>query len=209
MNRTCRCGGSNENCVFCFGSGTVQGEPSFTPVPSYDINPTVQPLSGGYRSKADARLGGSGLHAADTFGVPSYGTVGRNAKRKKRNRQPPTAGTPTASPTTPTNVSVSQSSTTLFTYCKICNARVLNKNVVRHLRKAHSDRPGPTPTRQKSTGPDPRQTAVPDTEFQNPILHDRLNRALDATRDYAHTFRESGRFGSHPAHDDFSDEGQA
>jgi hypothetical protein len=29
---------------------------------------------------------------------------------------------------------------------------------------------------------------------------------MDATRDY-YRFRENGRFGSHPAHDDFNDEG--
>jgi hypothetical protein len=32
---------------------------------------------------------------------------------------------------------------------------------------------------------------------------------LDATIDYAHRYRENGRFGSHPMHDDFGDEGWA
>lgn len=29
---------------------------------------------------------------------------------------------------------------------------------------------------------------------------------MDFTRDYAHNFREQGRFGSHPSHDGFDDE---
>jgi hypothetical protein len=29
---------------------------------------------------------------------------------------------------------------------------------------------------------------------------------LDATKDYAHAYREQGRFGSHPSHDGFDDE---
>lgn len=31
---------------------------------------------------------------------------------------------------------------------------------------------------------------------------------MDHTRSYAHTFRERGRFGSHPSHDDFGDESE-
>ena len=29
---------------------------------------------------------------------------------------------------------------------------------------------------------------------------------MDYTKPYEHVFREHGRFGSHPSHDDFSDE---
>jgi phage FluMu protein Com len=29
---------------------------------------------------------------------------------------------------------------------------------------------------------------------------------IDATKDYAHNFREDGRFGSHPSHDGFDDD---
>jgi hypothetical protein len=43
-------------------------------------------------------------------------------------------------------------------------------------------------------------------ERRNPIHEERLSSSLDATKDYAHNFREQGRFGSHPSHDDY-DEG--
>lgn len=32
------------------------------------------------------------------------------------------------------------------------------------------------------------------------------SRKIDATKDYAHAFRESGRYGSHPSHDRFDDD---
>jgi hypothetical protein len=35
---------------------------------------------------------------------------------------------------------------------------------------------------------------------------DRLERAHDATRDFAHSFRDNGRFGSHPSHDGYGDD---
>lgn len=34
-------------------------------------------------------------------------------------------------------------------------------------------------------------------------------RSMDATRGYAHPFREQGRFGSHPSHDGYGDEDNA
>lgn len=38
VSRSCRCGGSNENCMFCFGTGTIEGAPSFSSVPSYPMS---------------------------------------------------------------------------------------------------------------------------------------------------------------------------
>ena len=40
--RSCRCGGSNENCAFCFGTGTVETGPSMATVPSYHIDTVAQ-----------------------------------------------------------------------------------------------------------------------------------------------------------------------
>jgi hypothetical protein len=39
----------------------------------------------------------------------------------------------------------------------------------------------------------------------SPVEQARFERRLDATRDYATFSRESGRFGSHPSHDDYDD----
>jgi hypothetical protein len=56
---------------------------------------------------------------------------------------------------------------------------------------------------QKSRKP----TAVRPEKLQNDVLQQKLSRVLDATKNFAHNFREQGRYGSHPSHDDFSDEG--
>jgi RNA recognition motif-containing protein len=43
---------------------------------------------------------------------------------------------------------------------------------------------------------------IPETRYQS----DKDKRRLDATRDYAHSFRDHGQFGSHPSHDRFDDD---
>jgi hypothetical protein len=40
----------------------------------------------------------------------------------------------------------------------------------------------------------------------DPSSHARIERAHDATRDFAHSFRDRGQFGSHPSHDGFGDD---
>jgi len=35
--RPCRCGGSNENCCFCYGSGYVKDDPAHQPQPPTDL----------------------------------------------------------------------------------------------------------------------------------------------------------------------------
>jgi hypothetical protein len=44
-------------------------------------------------------------------------------------------------------------------------------------------------------------------KLRNEVLQQRLERALDATKEFAHNFREKGRYGSHPSHDNYDDEG--
>jgi ssDNA-binding Zn-finger/Zn-ribbon topoisomerase 1 len=51
-------------------------------------------------------------------------------------------------------------------------------------------------------------TAVP-IDRSDPYRQERHEREQDASRDYAQTYREHGRFGSHPLHDDYGDEADA
>jgi len=48
----------------------------------------------------------------------------------------------------------------------------------------------------------------PNAEGEDPRAATVDERRLDATRDYGHAFRESGQFGSHPAHDDHGEESE-
>jgi hypothetical protein len=65
-------------------------------------------------------------------------------------------------------------------------------------------------TRYKAISPSEQTTnsASPDGHFvgQDQLLPER---SLDATRDYAHHYREHGRFGSHPSHDDYGEESES
>ncbi len=50
---------------------------------------------------------------------------------------------------------------------------------------------------------------IPVPDLKNPMMTELSTPSknnIDHTRSYAHTFREHGRFGSHPSHDDFGDE---
>lgn len=195
--------GKQRELRFCFGTGTVQGEPSFTSVPSYHIEPVVQ-RSALYRTKADARWG-KGLHASDTLGIPAYGesrTRHRKAKRKKRGGASQ-SGMPAVKKWTS---AVTPAGDTGFTRCQICKALV--KHLERHMKKVHTERgdsivTAPTP----SATPERRKTSATD-QLRNPVFQDRLARALDASKEYAHNFRVKGRYGSHPSHDDYGDEGR-
>jgi len=46
MSRSCTCGGNNENCMFCYGTGTIQGMRSFSSVPAYPIHRQKCPACG-------------------------------------------------------------------------------------------------------------------------------------------------------------------
>jgi hypothetical protein len=91
--------------------------------------------------------------------------------------------------------------------CPQCHAKVRMDRLIKHLRRVHPA-PAPTESRTKSSLP----ARVADIPIEtDPVQDDqtRIERRLDATRDYAHAYREYGRFGSHPSHDDFGDDGNA
>jgi hypothetical protein len=92
--------------------------------------------------------------------------------------------------------------------CPHCSAVMRSYHLPRHLRKAHHS--GAVRT-QAAREPDTSKSARTAPIDTGPIARDqtRVERRLDATKDYAHAFREQGRFGSHPSHDDFSHEGKA
>jgi len=70
--------------------------------------------------------------------------------------------------------------------------------MTRHLHKAHDTRP---------VRPD-RPVASPEREKKkrSSSLIASREKNLDATKLYASSYREHGRFGSHPSHDGFDDE---
>jgi endogenous inhibitor of DNA gyrase (YacG/DUF329 family) len=95
--------------------------------------------------------------------------------------------------------------------CPTCGVSVAGRNAARHRERCPK-----RPLQLKGVGR--RKTAA----NQPPVAPARSSRrskvrivsldgpdALDATRSYARRFRESGRFGSHAAHDDYSEDADA
>lgn len=106
--------------------------------------------------------------------------------------------------------------------CPECHAPVREDRIGKHLWRVHgipavaaSPSMGSSkPQRQSGTASvrarTPRASSASHQEDSHLQHHDSLDasRALDASRDYAHPCRESGRFGTHPSHDDFDDESE-
>jgi hypothetical protein len=98
--------------------------------------------------------------------------------------------------------------------CEICNATVSTKNLPKHLWKVHGatspqSRPKPRPARRaQSQSAGRHRSASP--RIQRVSLDAIADEDVrDATRHTGFPARERGRYGSHPLHDEFSDEGDA
>ena len=95
-----------------------------------------------------------------------------------------------------------------FTICSQCGTRLLTARIQQHFNEFHSKKKAAATSDVLLSGvPNRRKTAARPDQLKNTIFQERLSRALDATKDYAHSFREQGRYGSHPSHDDY-DEGK-
>lgn len=83
--------------------------------------------------------------------------------------------------------------------CPYCNISVHERNLKKHIREKCPAKKG-----KKNNTITPTSDIV--TESQRMITG--CERKMDATKDYAHPMRDYGsQFGSHPSHDNFSDEG--
>lgn len=82
--------------------------------------------------------------------------------------------------------------------CSACKALVKESNLSQHMRRIH----GGAKVIKRLTRPKWPTLHLPEPSCQG----DENQRGFDATRDYAHNFRDHGQFGSHPSHDGFDDE---
>lgn len=168
MSRSCSCGGSNENCMFCQGTGVIDGTRQVpSGVPSW-LRPSGR--------KASVKRTGGARQELLAVACPVCGvSVGRLERHLKQVHDGQNTVTP------------SEASARAAT-AGMAPAQLFRPNV----RGSHH--------------PEPGRTAAPPDQLRNEPLQEKRNRSMDATKDYAHSFREHGRYGSHPAHDDY-DEG--
>jgi hypothetical protein len=101
--------------------------------------------------------------------------------------QPPT--------TLPTSVRETE-----YQFCPVCKARVKTSRLKRHLKKVHKANPARADLKTAVV------YSANDVLRETTTLVAARDKNLDATKLYAHSYRESGRFGSHPSHDGFDDE---
>lgn len=104
----------------------------------------------------------------------------------------------------------------LFSECPYCGANVKSTKLPKHMRvKCPKRIPNLMRSRhsQSSKGGAPQMNRWGSSGVDQPskkrgAVHDQVHGRdrLDATKGYAHAYREQGRFGSHPSHDSFDDE---
>jgi hypothetical protein len=232
MSHSCVCGGENENCRYCGGSGiiadvlgsaldetvrrlaiensptedikasprpwwfpsnisayvaapqttleaacffTAPRTPPSNPKPE-EVNFESCPLCGAKLKAGRIQRHMSKAHRTTTSN-PLFGELVRKAERDRRSG----AGTIPVHPD-------AQASRSERTLCPVCNATVNVSRLKKHMARVHNGRLTP-PATQAASDKDPTR--------QNTTLVAPRDKNLDATKLYAHAYREQGRYGSH------------
>jgi hypothetical protein len=209
--RSCVCGGLNENCMYCYGTGVSQGKLS-------SVGPALKRRarrSGGAAKRSRAGLGewlGIAAPAASGgWGLTRVRDTKKSGKRPKRKRAVP-----------PKSSDAAAGQRVVKHRCPRRASRVTSPRMAAHSRSAqgctnsrhyiarpvtHRAGPATRKYRKKEIGistsaPNGGANCIPLSREEETSRE----RRLDPTKDYAHCYREFGRFGSHPSHDGFDDE---
>ena len=225
MSRPCVCGGSNENCRYCSGRGEI-GDRLAGALVTHSKHPSK--LSGGRKTKAEKTMEtASEIRTIErrlsrfqrlrflVFGtpvasgnkvprlVPCPMGCGAQLDPRKVNRHLHAKHKPTTKARQ--RIAADSVSGQEWQSCTVCKARVKTRRLQRHLKKVHRKADGNKHAAYKSRGT-PKVESVKDVLRDNTTLAAPRDKNLDATKLYAHSYREQGRFGSHPSHDGFDDE---
>jgi hypothetical protein len=91
-----------------------------------------------------------------------------------------------------------------FVACQVCGVSVRNDHLAKHICKAHQQAQAKRKGAQGKAGKALAKDGT-DAAFE----HSRIEREEDGSKNIGYLARERGRFGSHPMHDDYADEGGA
>lgn len=226
--RPCTCGGSNENCAHCFGRGFITDHDKvISTVPNLGFFKKSGPKTKKNATRSSTanqtrvvqcsqcEFLGTVASLASHMAQWHSGTQGAirrtfsKYKFKKKRKS-------LASNSTPARELVA---------CPACFARVRPDRLERHVRKVHgANKPAQRLWKKqlpnaRVVGADNRNSTA-EGENGKAARLDRWKKEvqssqslyqknIDATKLYAHRYRELGRFGSHPSHDGFDDESEA
>ncbi len=229
--RSCVCGGSNENCCWCFGSGYIRegqraprwvGDSSSLRTrgrlgrsrprePCPICNALVTRLQKHINKTHNSSTGQGRQQDASLQGPP--------AQEQQIGTAPPVSPQPRIN-------SVRQEPTVnghAMTNCSLCNARVREDRLQRHLSSRCPSRPArarnprsrsgslveaANKIKEKSDRAGSQQVGSLRYKEGAEIEPPAWSNNLDATKNIGYPVRESGRYGSHPSHDAFDDESE-
>lgn len=223
MSRPCVCGGSNENCRYCNGLGSIPDNLSDALTVHIHLPESKrihidesEPLPGwrtlSFRdrlaaliamlTKKDATVSTPKDNRPDHHWVLCPKGCG-DRLRPDEVQDHLRRSHASASATDRTNREAPSSGSKLvFNICPECKARVRGDRLNRHLKKVHKSRAvGARAVPKANIAESAKDVLRETTTFAAPS-----DKNLDATKLYAHSYRERGRFGSHPSHDGFGDE---
>lgn len=232
MSRPCVCGGSNENCRYCSGRGEIPDRLS-NALTTHSHQPESQKVHVGgtervaawgamkptFRRKLGALLARFRKPSATAVRKPPPSPVpprvdppdhhwilcpkGCGSRLRPDDvhchLQQAHASAPARKQRQSKTV-LPSGSKLVYEICPVCRVKVRGDRLKRHLSKVHKTRS--VRAAAKSTfAPSAKDVLRESTTLIAP-----RDKNLDATKLYAHSYRESGRFGSHPSHDGFDDE---
>jgi hypothetical protein len=225
MSSPCVCGGRNENCRHCGGRGEI-GDRLAGALVTHSKHPST--LNGGRKTKAEKRMeteteirkierrllrfqqlrslasGAPDSCNAVSRLVPCPMACGEQLDPQEVNRHLHRKHKPSTKYRQP--IAADSVRPQEWQSCPICKAHVKVRNLQPHLKKVHAKTEAWERTPLHKSAGTPTVESVKDALRENTTLASPRDKNLDATKLYAHSFRESGRFGSHPSHDGFDDE---
>lgn len=100
------------------------------------------------------------------------------------------------------------SKTRLTVKCEKCNVVVRKDRIEKHMLNVHKignlNKNSAIRNKTDETVVDLGQSV----SYISPQTESKLEKQLDYTKPYAHSYREHGKFGSHPSHDNFEDDSE-
>jgi len=225
MPRPCSCGGSNENCMRCYGRGFIDARSRGNIVGRYSAgarrprrNRKRAQLVAAAKSPPTKKLLNCPLcnFKGEAMALAHHYEMCRERKRGEvccltcrkivdgRQAEQHLASAHV------TAIGNASSQNRKIAICDKCGANVRHDRLSRHKRRVHghgSQRPSRKGTIQETTSSE--STALEKWKDQKQASQSPLQPNLDATKLYAHSYREHGKFGSHPSHDGFDDESGA